>query len=434
MQNQPYTLQPMNSIMQQFSPSLGQIDEPAPAQQVPDIQNQIIAAQQQVANYQPYGQKHPILAGLANMVNQRAGVNPMYDANGMGYRDNVQLGNLQRQAATLNAIKQAQQEAGTNATHLGEYNHYAHIMGLPDAANNAVIGEKDLTGMQTLLQKYGAPALMAARDKYNQDMMAYQQAQTALAHYNERKRLGLTDLNHEVAPIVPQKPVFSADGINPYLDAGTVAGVTGTADAAANTGEKAAADAAGNATNLKGNETKLAELQAQIQQNNISNGLAQQRISQDDQHFGISSAQKDQELKIQGEKAHSETGSKTQTYLLQDAKSARDTEHKALNTVQDLNKQLVNLVNKVPASQIRTNPAYLQLNNAYRQAQTEYNKAKSVADEKQARADRYVSSQEDQPVSKPVPAQTQPVRQSASQAPVKIRISRAEAIRRGLIK
>lgn len=442
MAEQEYTLAPLNSIMEPAAPvQLGRIEPeasepmaPMAPQQPASIQDQIMAAQQKMGSYQSYGQKHPILAQMANLVNQQSGMNPMYDANGMGFRDNVQMGQLQRQAQALQAMHQAQQQAATNKAHLGMYNSIAGHAGLPNADPDAVMGKDELTLAKDLVSKYGAPSLMKALQNYHTDLSNYTRAQQDLETYNNRKRLGQTDLNKETAPVVPSKPELNLEGINPYLEASTVSGVTGSSNEAAKTGEESGADAATNATALEGNKTQLAKLQAEINDRADKNQIAREQMGQTDKHFGVTSGQEERKIKVEETKAGQQTGSKTQQYLLQDAKSARDHEHKTLNTVQDLNKQLVTLVGKVPAGKIHTDPRYVQLNTAYRQAQHDYNQAKSVADEKQARSDRYSESHQEAPAIAPSPTPSLPVRQSGSQQPVKIKISRAEAQRLGLIK
>lgn len=434
MGDQSFGLLPINNVMQRYaapSSQLGDIAPEAPAQ--PSLDDQIAGAQKQQLGYQSYGQQHPILAQMGNLVMQQHGLPAMYDANGMGYQDQVQLGGMQRQLAALKAMQAAQQEARTNQSRLGWGVDLAKHANLQAPAQGSVLNDKDITFLQQQANREGAPEYAKRLLDYKQGLEEHLASVQKHEQFLARQRAGMLGKDEKEPAVLP-KPNLDLTGVNSLLTAPEVSGITGDVGASPTAGIDSVDKAAGVVNTEKSNQVQAAKLQAEINARSDANQLARDKMGQEDQHFGVTTGQKDQEIKLAGEKTHAETGSKTQTYLLTDAKSARENEHKTLNNVQTINKQILDLSKKVPLGQLQTDPRFLRLNADYRVAQGEYNKAKSVADEKQARADRYASSQQEAPVNQPAAAPALPVRQSASEAPTKIRMSRAEAKRLGLIK
>lgn len=388
MSQAPFSLQPINSVMQgyaqpaqQLGSSAEPILDPGPQslapiagytpqmpQQMPQFQpqaqpqaapppsinDQLQAIQQQSLGRKTFGEQHPIWAGFLGTQTSP--------------QDDAYFAKAQRDAQILNAIKAQQEAAATNEAHKPVYKYLANMIGVHDELpEGAVIGKDDIAVVQDLVKTHGAPALMKAGLEYNQAKEDYTEAKASLAHYNERKRLGLTDLNKEVAPVLPPKPVFNIDGINPFLDAGKISGFTGTAGEAGKTGENIVSHSATNATNLEGNKTQLAKLQAEINARSDVNQLARDKINQDTQQFGVTSGQKDTELGIAQTRAAGDIESKKVQARVSALKSGIDAAKKSNDEIRSTMRSLFGATKKgdviIPAQDNVKYPQYVRMQN-----------------------------------------------------------------------
>ena len=67
------------------------------------------------------------------------------------------------------------------------WNALAQNAGVPQAIHGATLTPEQFSMLQTLVQKHGAPALMAGIAKYNQDNLEYNRALQNAADYDKAK-------------------------------------------------------------------------------------------------------------------------------------------------------------------------------------------------------------------------------------------------------
>jgi len=376
----------------------------APVNPLSATAQQLQKAYQDYANYKTPMQAHPILGALGSFYFPQVGM----IMNAVG---NAGATAKQREIQNLQALYQMQQAALTNQNRAGEFNSVAPNAGLAPAVPGATIDDKDLTLAQTLAQKYGAPKLIQAQQQYNMDAANYERAQQALATYQQKANAGiLTDAEKQAGPpAVPPKPEFKIDGINPYLDAGTAAGVTGTSGEAMKTGEESGEKAAANATTLKDAQARIEEAKAKLAQDAQ---IAQDRLQEmHDWHqtlapimqqkadqTGALDTAKVSHMQNQDSLAKTRAQSGAGQLLYRDAELASHAADKASQRMQDLNKLIIQRMNKDGANFIN-DPGYTSLVGQYNNAKAQFAQAQSITEAKRQKFDAFVNGS--QPVAAP---------------------------------
>lgn len=298
--------------------------------------------QQQLKGYDnPWYKQHPVATRFLGM--QQYGLPGLFLAPQIAQRMVDQ-----NKARTLLALQQAQQTDATNKAHLGAYNSLAQLGGLPSADPNSVIDDKDLTMAQAIALKHGAPALMAAINKYNIDLQNYKSAQADLKLYNDRKNRGLLqpigkdkagNPIYPEAPVVPDIPELSTKDINPLLDAGTVAGVTGTSGEAANTGINTALEPSKDVTSEQQAQVEEDKLQHQLVHDNQEIELARQKANEDTRHNTVSEGIQQTQADTSAQNVGSQIDQRQKNLQIEGLKAQQGVEKNWLDTTDRFLKQ-----------------------------------------------------------------------------------------------